>query len=250
VRLSVNYYEPADKLGKTLKFTNEHKLISGIVTASQKMEIREAYSEWSATYDSDRNLTRDLDRAVVRQELVSQRCEKVLELGCGTGKNTNVLAATSDQVIALDFSAGMIAKAREKLTLPNVHFEIADITHKWPFAGSSFDLIACNLVLEHIEDLAFIFREAHRVLMTGGCFFVCELHPYRQYEGTQARFQRAQHTKTIPAFVHHISDFTGAAAASGLSLRKMNEWWHQEDQGKPPRLVSFTFAKPASVRPE
>jgi hypothetical protein len=99
-------------------------------------------------------------------------------------------------------------------------------------------------VLEHIRDLSFIFAEASRVLVQTGRFFVSELHPFRQYQGTQATFQRNQQTTQIPAFVHHISDFIDAAEANNLELTSMREWWHPEDQNKPPRLVSFMFAQP------
>jgi malonyl-CoA O-methyltransferase len=99
------------------------------------------------------------------------------------------------------------------------------------------------LVLEHIRELTFVFAEAVRVLATGGRFFVCELHPFRQYQGTRAHFQRDRETREIEAFVHHLSDFTDAAAANGLSLAGMKEWWHEQDQHKPPRLVSFLFEK-------
>ena len=126
----------------------------------------------------------------------------------------------------------MIEKARAKVTAPNVSFEIADITKRWPAKDQSFDLIVCNLVLEHIEDLNFIFAEASRVLVEGGRFFICELHPFRQYLGTQARFQRADDTKHIAAFTHHVTDFTNAALANGLMVKEMKEWWHEEDEGK------------------
>ena len=206
------------------------------------MKIKEAYSEWSATYDSDRNLTRDLDRAVTQEALGELRCESILELGCGTGKNTALLASIGTRVLALDFSAGMIEKARAKVELPHVTFEIADITRRWPCKDASFNLIVCNLVLEHIEDLSFIFSEAARVLMKTGQFFVCELHPFRQYQGTVARFERTETTE-IAAFVHHLTDFTDAAIANGLAVISMKEWWHEEDRHKPPRLVSFMFEK-------
>ena len=207
------------------------------------MEIHEAYSEWSATYDSDRNLTRDLDQAVLRKLLSGRNLKRALEIGCGTGKNTPLLASIAEKVVALDFSPGMIARARLKLSLSNVDFQIADINEEWPCANASFDLISCNLVLEHIEDLSHIFRESSRVLLPGGAFFVCELHPYRQYQGTQARFETAQGTAMIPAFVHHIADFTSAATANGFSVLDLKEWWHEEDQGKPPRLISFVFTR-------
>lgn len=207
------------------------------------MEIQDAYNDWAATYDSDRNLTRDLDHRVADHTLASLRCESILELGCGTGKNTNLLSQIGKHVHALDFSAGMIEKAKSKLALPNVTFEIADITRTWPCEDESFDLIVCDLVLEHIENLSFIFSETSRVLKEHGRFFISELHPFRQYQGTVARFQRADDTTQIAAYVHHLTDFTAAAMANGLSMVSMKEWWHEEDMGKPPRLVSFVFAK-------
>jgi len=211
------------------------------------VKIQEAYTDWSGTYDSDRNLTRDLDHAVTRQLLSESRCKSILELGCGTGKNTELLATIGERVHALDFSSGMIERAKAKLALPNVTFELADITRRWPGRESSFDLIVCNLVLEHIENLPFTFAEASRVLTDGGRFFISELHPFRQYQGTQARFQRAHDTTEIPAFVHHVTDFIESAAASELSLASLREWWHEEDEGKPPRLVSFLFEKRAEA---
>jgi 2-polyprenyl-3-methyl-5-hydroxy-6-metoxy-1,4-benzoquinol methylase len=101
-------------------------------------------------------------------------------------------------------------------------------------------------VLEHIADLSWIFAEAARTLMPGGQFFLCELHPFKQYQGAQARFQHDQQQITIPAVVHHISDFLKAAEASGLQLHRLDEWWHVEDQNTPPRLVSFLFVRPAA----
>ena len=207
------------------------------------MNIQQAYTDWSSTYDQDRNLTRDLDEIVTRETLANLCCDSILEIGCGTGKNTALLAQIGQQVKALDFSAGMIEKAREKLSFDNVTFAVADLTQPWPCEDQSIDLISCNLVLEHISDLSFIFAEGLRVLRDGGRFFVSELHPFRQYEGTQANFRRNQETTQIPAFVHHISEFIDAGAANKLALFQMREWWHGEDQNRPPRLVSFMFQK-------
>ena len=134
-------------------------------------------------------------------------------------------------------------KAKEKLQLDNVTFTVADITKTWHCEDGCADLIACNLVLEHVENLLPIFSEAFRALVKRGRFFVCELHPFRQYEGTKANFQRDQNTTEIQAFVHHISDFLNAAEINGLTLESLKEWWHEEDQNKPPRLVSFMFVK-------
>ena len=171
------------------------------------------------------------------------RCKSILEIGCGTGKNTSLLAQIGQHVLALDFSEGMIERARKKLALDNVTFAVADITQPWPCRSQSVDLIACNLVLEHVQDLSFIFAEGFRVLVDGGHFAISELHPFRQYQGTKANFQRDQETTEIQSIVHQISDFIGGASDHGLLLESMREWWHKEDQNKPPRIVSFVFQK-------
>jgi ubiquinone/menaquinone biosynthesis C-methylase UbiE len=207
------------------------------------MSIQKAYNEWSETYDSDENLTRDLDQKVTRDTLVNQRFHSILELGCGTGKNTAFLVQVGAHVHALDFSEGMIEKAMEKVKAENVNFSVADLTQKWPCEDGSYDLIVCNLVLEHIEDLSFIFSEAARVLQQRGRFLVIELHPFRQYEGKKAKFSSQGGTIEVQAFVHHISDFVNMASRNNLTLVRLNEFWHEQDQGKPPRIVSFLFEK-------
>ncbi len=207
------------------------------------MSVQAAYDNWSTTYDADQNLTRDLDQIVTKEILMRKRCKSVVEIGCGTGKNTLLLSQIAQTVYAVDFSAAMIEKAKEKVNSVNVTFITADITKQWICSNESIDLITCNLVLEHIKDLSKIFSEASRVLVPGGYFFICELHPFRQYRGTQANFQRNQEVIEIPAFIHHLSDFFQAAKNYGFQLEDFNEWWHEQDQNKPPRLVSFLFKK-------
>ena len=212
-------------------------------TGEIKMSIQKAYNEWSQTYDTDRNLTRDLDEQIMKEALAGLRFNSILEIGCGTGKNTAFLAQIGTRVHALDFSEGMIEKAKEKVKATNVRFSIADLTQRWPCGDQAYDLIVCNLVLEHIEDLSFIFSEAFRALSKGGKFLLNELHPFRQYDGKKARFQNNEGLTEIPAFVHHISDFVNAASNSGFRLAKLDERWHTEDLNKPPRIISFIFEK-------
>src|SRR3990172_6982858 len=207
------------------------------------MNIKDAYDRWSASYDADENLTRDLDQRVTRITLAEWKCKSVIEIGCGTGKNRALLSQISDKVHAVDISSGMLKKAREKPGPNNVSYSMADITKPWPFADRCADLIVCNLVLEHVKDVSFIFSQASRLLVEGGRFFICELHPFRQYQGKKAGFQSERGATEIQAFVHHLSEFIDAAMQNGFALASFKEWWHEKDQNKLPRLVSFIFRK-------
>jgi malonyl-CoA O-methyltransferase len=120
---------------------------------------------------------------------------------------------------------------------------VANITQPWPTDAAAYDLITFNLILEHIEDLDFVIGQASRALKPGGRLFICELHPFKQYQGSQARFQHDGQTTLIPAFVHHLSDFLAAAGQNSLALVALNEWWHEADDSKPPRLITFLFQK-------
>src|SRR5258705_7483749 len=148
-----------------------------------------AYDRWAATYDSDANMTRDLDAIVLRASNLEIDGRDVLELGCGTGKNTVWLAERARSVTALDFSDGMIERARRRVgAAPNVCFVRHDVRASWPCTDASVDVVVGNLVLEHVADVAPVFAEAARVLRPGGEAFFCELHPDRQRRGSQAQF--------------------------------------------------------------
>jgi malonyl-CoA O-methyltransferase len=207
------------------------------------MNIKSAYNKWSSTYDKDRNLTRDLDALVMKKTFSSLKINSILEIGCGTGKNTELLSRIAKKVYAFDFSREMISKAKEKIKSENVFFAVADMTKRWQTQDELFNLITCNLVLEHIENINFIFSEAYRSLVDKGKFYISELHPFRQYEGTKANFERDGIKTEIQAFVHHISDFLDAANKNRFKLLQLKELWHEKDQNKSPRLVTFMFEK-------
>ena len=208
-------------------------------------DARDAYARWAATYDSDRNATRDLDAIVVRQAPLRLPGSDIVELGCGTAKNTEWLAQARS-VIAMDFSAEMLARARERVARPHVRFVEHDIRQRWPVESQTADVVIGNLVLEHVKELAPVYREAARVLRPGGQLFLCELHPYRQLRGGQAHFTDASSGETVHvvAHVHTVSEYVNAGIASGLTLVALGEW---TEEGAPPdalpRLLSVLFSR-------
>lgn len=209
------------------------------------LTVQAAYDRWAASYDDDVNRTRDLDARVTRAAFASQTLGRVLELGCGTGKNTQLFAEVATEVHGLDFSQAMLEKAQARGFGPHVRFTHADLTAPWPVGDGAVDLVSAHLVLEHLPELGFVFAEAARVLVPGGEFHVSEFHPFRQYLGNKAVFEADGVPVDFPAFVHHVSEFLGGARAAGLRLVELGEHWHEEDTGKPPRLVTMRFAAPS-----
>jgi ubiquinone/menaquinone biosynthesis C-methylase UbiE len=211
-------------------------------------DVARAYDRWADQYDDAPNATRDLDAVVVRRAELRLTGRDVLELGCGTGKNTAWLATQARHVLAMDFSPGMLAAARRRVAAPNVRFVQHDVRAPWPAATGTLDVVVGNLVLEHVRDLAPICAEAARVLRPGGRLFLCELHPFRQLRGGQAHFTDAATGKTVhvPAFAHAVSEYVNAGLAAGFSLRELGEWLEADAPASaPPRLLSVLFERGA-----
>lgn len=210
------------------------------------ISARVAYDAWAADYDNDNNTTRDLDAVLLRAAALPLRGTSVVEFGAGTGKNTAYLASEARNVIALDFSPGMLERARQRCPDPHVQFVEHDLRQPWPIPSGEADLVVGNLVLEHLSELTTVFTEARRVLRPGGLLYVCELHPFRQLRGSRARFHAGDGEQGVEAYVHLTSDYVQAAFAAGLHLISMAEPHElgRVPDGALPRLLQLTFRRP------
>ena len=115
-----------------------------------------------------RNLETVLDAVGARV----QRGDIVLDVGCGVGRLTRVLAEEASHVHAIDVSAEMLDQARElNAHLTNVAWHHGDGTTLHPIADASIDAVVSHVVFQHIPDpqitLGYV-REMGRVLRPGG----------------------------------------------------------------------------------
>lgn len=208
----------------------------------------QAYDRWSASYDHDANATRDLDAVILPQRALPVQGATVIEFGAGTGKNSKWLADRCARLICLDYSIGMLSRAR--LRVPAAAFVVHDIREPWPIASGVADVVVGNLVLEHVEHLGPVLSECARVLRPGGVLYCCELHPFRQWRGGQAHFNDDNgQTVHVPAFTHTVADYVNGAIGFGFRLLHIGEWVEPTaPDGALPRLLSmeFVLARPSA----
>ncbi len=102
--------------------------------------------------------------------------KKLLDLGCGFGDYAKVYSEKGTIVTAVDNSKKEIEHA-QKLNIPNTKFMVFDITNKFPFKDSSFDVITSSLVFDHLEDLKSLFQECNRVLKNKGVMVFSVTNP-------------------------------------------------------------------------
>jgi ubiquinone/menaquinone biosynthesis C-methylase UbiE len=207
------------------------------------MSIEKAYNSWANQYDTNINKTCDLDKKATIETLSKYNFENVLELGCGTGKNTEWLLNKANTIIGLDFSEEMLKKAKSKINTNKVTFKQADLNKKWNVKNNTFNLITSSLTLEHIKNLDFIFEQALQKLEKNGLFFICELHPFKQYSGSKARFETENGTEELEVYIHHISEYLNCAKKNNFKLIELNEWFDNDQKNEIPRLASFVFKK-------
>lgn len=142
-------------------------------------EATAAYDAWAAGYD-------DLDAAdslparlfgldSLRSSLVSRARGRVLEVGVGTGANLPLYLSGVSSVVGIDASAGMLARARERvrLSLPSIELQVADAS-ALPFAAQSFDTVVCTFALCTFANPSAALRECARVLVPSGRLLLLE----------------------------------------------------------------------------
>jgi ubiquinone/menaquinone biosynthesis C-methylase UbiE len=123
------------------------------------------YDDFSRGYDRERGggyhaLIDDLEVAAVA---ALARGGRVLEVGCGTGLILERLARHAQEVVGVDLSPGMAAKARAR-GWPVVVGSATAL----PFADASFDLVCSFKVLAHVPDIERALAELARVTRPGG----------------------------------------------------------------------------------
>ena len=205
-------------------------------------KIIDNYNTWAYQYDNNINPTRDLDKIITKQFLSKIDFFKVLELGCGSGKNSEWLISKAEKLVCLDFSKNMLDLARNKIKTDKATFINADLNEKWPVKNNAFDLVTINLALEHIEILDHIFKSSFMKLAQGGKCFVCELHPKKQLAGSRAQFEDNGVKIELDVFQHLEEDYIQSAEQAGFNLLAKEDWYDRKNDV--PRLISFLFEKP------
>jgi SAM-dependent methyltransferase len=113
-----------------------------------------------------------LDRTLQPFGLAFRGDERVVEIGCGTGRITRAIADRAAAVVGLDVSDEMIKRAREGLSdVDNAEFIVGSGVNLDALPDSSFDVGYSFIVFQHIPDPAITYRyiaELGRVLRPGG----------------------------------------------------------------------------------
>jgi len=144
--------------------------------------------------------------------------QRILDLAAGTGASAAPLARRGAQVVAADFSAGMIEEGRRRHpATAGLSFVTADAT-ALPFDEESFDVVTISFGLRNVSDPHRALREMRRVTRPGGLLMVCEFsHPPN---AALARLYRVYNAAVMPAMARAVSSDPGAYRYLNETIRQ------------------------------
>jgi demethylmenaquinone methyltransferase/2-methoxy-6-polyprenyl-1,4-benzoquinol methylase len=143
-------------------------------------------------------------RKKVLEKVDPQSGEKILDIAAGTGTSSMALKLPGVEVVAADFSKGMLAEGKKRY--PELKFVFADAM-KLPFKNNEFDVVTMSFGLRNVQDRDKALGEFLRVLKPGGRLVICE---FSHVSGLLGLFYRSYLTLILPQ-VSRLASKTPAA---------------------------------------
>ncbi|KAI1158865.1 cyclopropane-fatty-acyl-phospholipid synthase [Nemania serpens] len=212
-------------------------------SAIRYLPTNEAYDKWAKVYDSDGNFLQGLDNIELKmlfprfvESITTPKPWRVVDLGCGTGRNTALLLSLPEtEVIALDSSKGMLEVARTRFYASNpgsqdrtdLRLDIFDmLTTSAPppsVAPYTVDAVVSTLVVEHVP-LPTFFAHVSQILRPGGVLLLTNMHSEMGGISQAGFVDTLTGDKIRPtSYAHTVEDVVIEARRCGLEVESGGE---------------------------
>jgi SAM-dependent methyltransferase len=186
------------------------------------LPVPDGYDGWALTYDGEDNGCFPMRDDVLAPMLDRLDPGRVLDAACGTGAVSGQLLERGHEVMGVDSSEGMLARARR--AVPTARFVVGEIT-SLPLGDSEVDHVVCSLALTHLCDLRPFFAEAARVMRSGGHLLVLDTRGHFTGSTRYPLVQQAPDGRLgyVPGYSHGVGDYLRAALPLGFVVRACEE---------------------------
>jgi ubiquinone/menaquinone biosynthesis C-methylase UbiE len=133
-----------------------------------------------------------LHRYALAKEFVQGK--KVLDIACGDGYGSHILAEIAEVVQGVDIDESIITKAKNKYKRKNMAFTAGSV-EKIPFDTASFDVVVSFETLEHISAHDTMLAEIKRVMKSGGILLIST--PDKKNYGDKPGYTNPFHKKEL-----------------------------------------------------
>jgi len=186
-----------------------------------KARLTQSFSRAAPTYDTYADVQPEV-AACLMTRLNDREYQKILEIGCGTGSYTLMLAQkfVNSHILAVDISPVMVAEARIKLArYSRVRLEKADGEHLPAFIPGPFDLITASGAFHWFEDLERTIQQYCRILSPSGSFLFALFGPNTLFELNKTLGHIFDNTVCLP-----VNSFPKETALQDFLSRAFHEW--------------------------
>ena len=180
------------------------------------------YGEWAATYEETVAVGLDAPLLDRLSAIDFANVAAAADLACGTGRTGAWLKSKGVAAIdGVDITPEMLALAEKRGIYRKL--AVGDVGAA-PLPAGRYALVTMSLADEHLAELAPAYREAARLLASGGRFLIIGYHPFFLMNGLVTHFHRADGSAVnVQSYVHLLSDHFRAGCEAGLTLAAFDE---------------------------
>ena len=150
--------------------------------SEQNARVLDQFKKQAASYAALVNSTKDSTLPAFLDAAKPGRADRMLDVGCGTGRFAITIAPLVAEVVGVDLTLAMLEQARRSQAdakIANIRWQQADVT-ELPFSDGEFTLVTSRAMLHHVASPARVIAEMHRVCAPGGRIVITDVTPKRE----------------------------------------------------------------------
>lgn len=197
-----------------------------------KQMLEKNFNKAAHTYDAYSQVQQKMAHHLIQTiRMKYHHVERILEIGCGTGYFTQLLAETypDAKITAIDLAENMIREAKEQVEEDNVEFVLADAECLSQFAKETYDLIVSNAAIHWVQNPSNLLNGTMKLLKPGGSFISTALGPDTflelrssfQYVEQELGIQPTDHLIPLPSMNNWVSQLEKA----GFEENELEDHW-------------------------
>ncbi len=204
--------------------------------------------KWDSVYGLDKDPIREfLVHPYLLEVSGNLRNKKILDIGCGNGNwIKKILPFGPTQVCGIEINDEFLRYLKEHIKSRKIEIFKGDIRKKFPYEDRRFDITYLIFVLNEVDDIRAVMKEAARTLKKGGRLLLMAIHPfypmryylYERYTGKKNDkiigvgnyFERFKGdymltiaNKPTPFFHHTVEDLISSILDNGLGITGFKE---------------------------
>ena len=126
-----------------------------------------SFDSFAEAYDRLASLSKGYAHSFT-ESVLPEEGRRAVDLGCGTGHHSSILATRFEDVLAVDISPPMLDIARVRRARPNISYQLRDLHDVTPEKDGRFDLVFSASTLHHVPALDEALHRIRRLLTPGG----------------------------------------------------------------------------------